>query len=325
MTKDNQKRKGNLKYSILLLLLLAILLITSTYAWFTANQVVQVSTLDVHVEAQNGLQISADATNWKTVLLKEDITGATYPGVRNQIPAILNAVSTAGDVTSGFMQMFLGALDSDDDGNQTLTAQAQADGTGNVSTGNYIAFDMYLKVDTQSTIVLTPNSGVTYAGASNRGLQNAARVAFIVEGNSSGEAQASEIQQKYEGTKSIIWEPNYDVHTAAAVTHAEQTYGIHGLQQSGASRLDYDGVFAAINDGIKLEETNADDNPTYFKAVDPDITTPQTNTSDSTFIDLEAGVTKIRVYFWVEGQDVDCENSASGSDMALNMEFKIQE
>ena len=65
MAKENKKRKGNLKYSILLLLLIAILLITSTYAWFTANQVVSVGTLDVQVQAANGLQISVDAIHGK--------------------------------------------------------------------------------------------------------------------------------------------------------------------------------------------------------------------------------------------------------------------
>ena len=54
------KRKANLKASILVLLLLAILLMASTYAWFTSNTQVTISTLNVNVEAKNGLQISAD-------------------------------------------------------------------------------------------------------------------------------------------------------------------------------------------------------------------------------------------------------------------------
>ena len=76
MAKRN-KRKNNTRYSLLLLLLLLVFLIVSTYAWFTANQTVTISTLDVNVQTSNGLQISADAINWKTILQKEDITGAT--------------------------------------------------------------------------------------------------------------------------------------------------------------------------------------------------------------------------------------------------------
>ena len=34
---------------------------------------------------------------------------------------------------------------------------------------------------------------------------------------------------------------------------------------------------------------------------------------------LPQGVTKIRVYLWVEGNDVDCENNASGSNITYNI------
>ena len=43
-----------------------------------------------------------------------------------------------------------------------------------------------------------------------------------------------------------------------------------------------------------------------------------------TGIYLSAGVTKVRVYYWVEGQDVDTENNASGSSMKLGLEFTIE-
>ena len=38
---------------------------------------------------------------------------------------------------------------------------------------------------------------------------------------------------------------------------------------------------------------------------------------------LQEGITKIRVYMWIEGQDVDCENNASGSDITFKLEFKV--
>ena len=39
------------------------------------------------------------------------------------------------------------------------------------------------------------------------------------------------------------------------------------------------------------------------------------------FINLPSGITKIRVYLWLEGQDVDCENNASVGDLAFTLEF----
>ena len=70
------KEKNNLKLSILLLILLLIVLIASTYAWFTANQTVTVDSVDVHIEAQNGLQISTNATDWKSLIENTDITNS---------------------------------------------------------------------------------------------------------------------------------------------------------------------------------------------------------------------------------------------------------
>ena len=38
---------------------------------------------------------------------------------------------------------------------------------------------------------------------------------------------------------------------------------------------------------------------------------------------LTAGVTKVRFYLWIEGQDVDCENAASGASISYNMQFSL--
>jgi hypothetical protein len=38
---------------------------------------------------------------------------------------------------------------------------------------------------------------------------------------------------------------------------------------------------------------------------------------------LEAGVTKVRIYLWVEGQDVDCENAASGDDITFIIKLSL--
>ena len=322
MAKDNKKRRGNLKYSILLLLLIAILLITSTYAWFTANQVVSVGTLDVHVQAANGLQISVDAHTWKTSISKDEILAATYTGVKNQIPSELTAVSSAKEVSGGLLNMFLGKITSDDTGNPTLTATKETDGDGgNITTGNYIAFNMFLRVDQTTEIVLTENSEVTFKDT-DRGLQNAARVAFINEGNVTDPSEEATIQKKMDGTSALIWEPNNDIHNSNAITHANQNYG---QTITNNQVIPYVGVAQAIADGIELKQTITADG-TNFKDVSVDMSSGNAKpiTEDGlTFLTLQPGVTKIRVYMWVEGQDYDCENGASGSDIRFDMEFSI--
>ena len=95
-----------------MLLVTAISLTTSTYAWFTANATVTLDSLDVNVTASNGIQVSMDATNWKASLTTADITGPAYTGHNNQVPAGLVPVSTAGtiDKTVGFLNMYKGAV-----------------------------------------------------------------------------------------------------------------------------------------------------------------------------------------------------------------------
>ena len=69
--KQNQRRTSVLT-TLLLLLLTLILLITSTYAWFTANQVVTIQSINVNVQASNGIQISTNAVDWKSLIINTD-------------------------------------------------------------------------------------------------------------------------------------------------------------------------------------------------------------------------------------------------------------
>lgn len=318
------KRRADVKSSILILLLIAILLIASTYAWFTANTTVTISTLNVKVEAQNGLQISVDGTNWKTVLTNDDIKGANaiYTSSKNQIPDIMEPVSSAGTVTGGVMEMFYGAISSDTSGNYKLSAAKQTDTeeNGATSTGKYIVFDAFLRVDKTSALSLTSDSSVTAKeGTTDKGLQNAARVAFCTSPATANGSDLSTIQGLVPN-KSYIWEPNYDVHTSTGVSNAYDVYGITTTQTNG-SILAYNGIKAEIPGGSPVDLNSSDTN--YFQAVTPAYSSPAAGVANTKLFDLEAGITKVRIYMWIEGQDVDCENSASGADISYSIQFSI--
>lgn len=329
--KGKNKKKLNLRSSLLVLLLIAILLIASTYAWFTANTVVTISTLNVHVEAKGGLQISADGINWKTVLSNEDIapdTLTTYAGNENQIPTTLEPVSTTGNVTDGKMDMFYGvvtaAAAADDAagiklGDFTLTTSKQVDTKG--TTGKYIVFDAFLKVDKDQTLSLTKNSDVKAdtAKSEDRGLKNAARVAFVPSTSVAADgAETTTIQSLVPDGKACIWEPNDDVHTAAAVSAASSIYGLT-TSTTGAAPLSYYGVKAEIAKPVPLNSKDS----ASFAEVTPSIQTKEANDAINKVCDLKKGITKVRIYMWVDGQDVDCENNASGSDITYDVQFSI--
>lgn len=329
--KGKNKKKLNLRSSLLVLLLIAILLIASTYAWFTANTVVTISTLNVHVEAKGGLQISADGINWKTVLSNEDINPDTltaYSGNVNQIPTTLEPVSTTGNVTEGKMDMFYGVVTAATAenvgadiklGDFTLTTSKQVDTKG--TTGKYIVFDAFLKVDKDQALSLTKNSDVkaNTAKVADSGLKNAARVAFVPSTSVVADgAETTAIQSLVPDGKACIWEPNDDVHTAAAVSAASSIYG-QTTSTTGAAPLSYYGVKAEISTPVPLNSKAE----ASFAEVKPSIQTKEGNDAVNKVCDLKKGITKVRIYMWVEGQDVDCENNASGSDITYDVQFSI--
>ena len=47
--------------------------------------------------------------------------------------------------------------------------------------------------------------------------------------------------------------------------------------------------------------------------------------ADSFTFELEAGINKIRIYIWLEGQDADCINNISFGDFTTNLAFSVPE
>ena len=325
--RNSKKRKKSKKIfiAILMILFTGVILTASTYAWFTANKTVTVSQIDVNVTTSEGLQISADAVNWKTVISNDDITGVTYSGNKNQLPketATIKPTSTIGEIdgATGFMKMFVGTVESNDAGNYILTA-TQSIETKSTTTGDFVVFDLFFQTNAAATIYLTSSSSVK-ASKTATGIQNAARVGFVVQGHAAAGTDAATIRAlKSDGTvPAVIWEPNNDVHTAAAVKHAFDVYEI-STQQTGAPKLAYKGVKKDISKTANIPLNSAETE--YFADVTPNISTTVAGITDKykRVFDLEAGVTKVRIYMWVEGQDVDCEDNASGGAVAYNLQF----
>ena len=327
-SKNNRKRRRIL-LAFIMILFTGIILTASTYAWFTANRTVKVESVDVTVTTSTGLQISTDATNWKSVVTNTDITGANWLGVTNQLPngtgGVMAPVSTAGETDSetGFMNMYKGTIVTNKStGNNILTATKSTE-TNSTTTGDFVAFDLFFQSNEAHDIYLTSNSSVTATPEkTDSGIQNAARVAFITEGHVAYGSAASAAQAlKTPGTP-YIWEPNYDVHTASGIDNARNTYGIK-TTATDETQLAYNGVKTTIAESA--EQALNSKNETYFTAM-------KTNGSVAAGIPTDAylnpfhideGVTKVRIYMWVEGQDVDCEDKASGGSLSYNLSFSI--
>ena len=324
--KDNKKnrRRRKILLSLIMILFVGIVLTASTYAWFSANRSVSVQSIDVNVSTSQGLQISADATNWKAIINNDDITGASWTGCLNQLPTGANTVvpvSTIGTIdTNGLQEMYKGSIEtSATNGSNILVAEKTTETKG--TSGDFIAFDVFIQSSQAQTVYLTSNSSVVAKGTST-GIENAARVAFITEGSVPYGSAPSSAQALKGNNGKWIWEPNTDVHTAAGVSNALNTYG-KTVTESGATKLAYKGVKAPIADSAEIPLNS--DNSTYFA----DVTTVGSVASGIpsnaylTAFSAAEGVTKVRIYMWIEGQDVDCEDRASGGALTFSLQFSI--
>ena len=334
-TKKEEKQESNdgrkkILTAFLMLVVTAISLTTASYAWFTENTTVTVDSIDVNVSAANGIQVSVDAVNWKANITNADITGAAYQGNTNQLPTQIVPVSTIGEVdtATGFMKMFKGNLiaDSNIPSGYRLEATRSTEAAGingaAGTEGDFVAFDLFVLATQATSIYLTGSSDVVTSGA-DKGLKNGARLAFLYQGSTTAGDYATARTLKGASshsagtTSNVIWEPNSTTHTNYGIAQAAN-YG--ATITDGQAVTPYYGIQTEITTANALDYTSTSE--TYFKSVTPDILTTVGNGTDKTLpFNLAVGINKIRVYAWIEGQDYDCENNASGTKVVFRFQI----
>ena len=344
--EDRRKRK---KYRLLILLLLmlgtGIMLATSTYAWFTSNKAVSVNTIGAQVEAKGGIQISTDGSKWKSIISTTDITNAykTYATASNQMPNIIEPVSTVGvPDAEGKLSMYYGTVTTNTDGEYILTAVKADDKDDHTrkneggdliegqEEGKFVAFDLFFKVDKDTNIYLTPQSGITFAD-NDSGIKNASRIAFVELGKVDDGSALDVIQGLKTATATHVWEPNYDTHTATGLANARDVYGgVTGdayVAANAGNIVPYDGIKAPITSdkNILLGNANKVTAADYFDNVTIGYKTTTTNAKYLQIFSLSKGISKVRIYMWIEGQDIDCENNASNGKIKLDLQITTED
>lgn len=287
--------------AFVMLLITMVALTTASYAWFSVNSAVQLAGLDVNVAAAEGIQVSTDASTWKASLTTTDIANG-YSGHTNQLPTLLAPVSTVGSQAEGTFAMFGGTLVEGT--TTTLNASSRTDTAG--AAGDYIAFDLFIKATSSTPIYLDAVSDIAYettGAGSSVGLEFSSRVAFFNQGTDATSTPAT-ARALATGTSAsqVIWEPHALEHTAVALGN-------------GASVLVKTAYYGLKATGTGLTTTDFAGDSTHYGAVTtitPDTdTVPFEQIAGNVIFTAGAGITKIRIYIWIEGQDVDCENNAS--------------
>ena len=376
-TKKSQKKT---KFLLILIVLTAILSITATYAWFSTQKDVEISTMRLNIEVAENLEISLDGKTWTNTITISDMRqfyGTAASGHQaaktdntNYVPKQLLPVSTTGSVANGKLQLMYSSNVS----GTTIKAKAcdettlaKDKGVSDREAANsvhpYLVFDMYLKnlsaqtdgdalrLATGSRVWADTTVSDEIAGAStaNTGAENAMRVGFVQYKNTldattsttdgaNVRALAADIAGG-EGVqaalaKAAIWEPNdldhiqEVVNNDSRVTSLSQSLTTYGVLHS-ASEVEFASTATADKVSeqktVKPAYTNAGDTPGTTSAV-PLITGGTTSASTGAGVTGDIilpknTISKFRVYVWLEGQDVDCINTAS---MAGKLDVKIR-
>ena len=77
------------------------------------------------------------------------------------------------------------------------------------------------------------------------------------------------------------------------------------------------------NNDVLLADAKAANYSSFFSSVQPEIFTDTSFTQRKKLMTLKPGYTKIRVYMWLEGQDMDCYTGASGTYLDFDIKLGI--
>ena len=321
--------------------LIAVILIFATYAWFSASLNVKVKFFDLKVSTDTGLFISLDGINFSDAIevSRESIIEnlkATYPNHTNQWAVNgLWSVSTNGipDSNSSKFAVYSGAMrkftDRERRGQRYLNTYL-VDESYPSEANKYVAFDVFFKNASGSpkkdNLYISP---MTYIGFDSTASQetienmqdilNTLRVGIVKIGETSTKADPKTIQnlQCNNECMSVIYEPYSLDHNAESVNAVagfninlqDQTYvPTYGVIKEGRF-LDHKSGF--VNSGVDLDTEHFSLQHTIFEQ---DFSEP--------IFQVPNGITKARVYVWIEGQDVDAlEVFSEGAPIYLNLEF----
>ena len=291
--------------AIALLIVSAIVLTSATNAWFSMAKRVEVESMELNVTSPEGIQISANTSAFTTKLTADDITGNSttrfkaYEGHMNNIPETVKPSSTSFD-TNGYLPAFF-------DGSINDSGRMDINDRADVGSG-FVAFDLFVKVKTATTVKFGSS---TVTCESNPEVPTAMRIGVINCGTVAEKADADAIQgvlPSVDGTKKFIYETDASNHTAAAAA-----LGAKGIMTTRALRA------TGTNVATDSKYNNIVSNVVYTSELGARAVTAA---KDAT-IPVAAGVSRVRVYMWMEGNDVDCANDIAGSTINFNLVLEI--
>jgi hypothetical protein len=335
--KNNKKKICKLKfdYILIILFLTGCIFIYSTYAWFSSTLDVEISNFNVKVDTEVGLSISLDGINWgSSVDISEytilDGLNNLYSNNTNRWSNGLYPVSTVGLLNYGDDKFSIFEddrlyLNKEDRNKSDYIYSTKSNESTKTKTSRYIAFDIFLKNITNSPYsdnlyIANEDNIFTYTSELDEAIINSARLGIVYIGTTNKKSSAETIQNLTCATmcQQIIYEPSIS-HTEDTIEYVKK-YGVTSLKNDDSEVFP---TYALIRDGKKINiwsgihDSNVEYDEKYFLY-------QNTITSlDSPIFKLPNGISKYRIYVWLEGQDIDSiKFTSKGYNFKIQLQFE---
>ena len=312
--KTKKLKKRSFVGAIALLVISAITLTTSTFAWFSMGKEAKIETMELTVSSSDGFEISANAdlNGWTSTLTPAEIfnlsegdrnftTKDSYMVAdvdTNYLPAMLKPVSCAfGGNTADFYSSNFAAGSTEGPISQTTGGQDAADAAG------FVAFDLYIKSGFAAEQNLYFNQSEFVEADNNATLDkhaiSALRVAFAYYGSNADAATAKGLTTMQ---SAVVYEPASTVASDGSTKAAETTYYVNG---AGTGLTKAAKTFAQSNSNIVASSAR--------EVAD--------NDANNQYITVQPGINKFRVFIWVEGNDMDCIDDIASDELSATFRF----
>lgn len=378
--EEQRKRVRIIGTRISIMVVIAIILIMSTYAWFTSQKDITISNLRGTVEVVENMEISLDGKLWyhhidlsemideKTTLQaaydsRKAVSGNTAVNIE---PKELLPASTVGGIGKTYLPLYQGTAKS-----KTTTSLKNIKECEAGKDEGFFAFDIYIKNTSRDgkddVLQLNLNSAVSvleeaiekqivengvtttrvYEGQAFSGIQNTVRVGVaLYKDTVSSMAVQKEILEKTVGStieKVAIWEPNAPHHVQYVIDNnnklkgsgavkfedgdAITTYALNSSSVAAPGTLD--DVFNTDDSKLSKQVTlqtqmsNTTEGQEDYRILSADGKPYNIkDTSGEDFTIKSNAISRLRVYVWLEGQDMDCVNLASfGGGIEMDLGF----
>ena len=330
--KENEEKTSKRNYNLLIIVtfLMGIIFLVSTYAWFYSSLDVKVKFVNLVVSNNAGLTISLDGINFgsSVQISEENLINnlkTAYPNSTSQWPmhglrpVSSNGISNPNEEKFNIFYASKAEYLNEEKTKSSLTTKRANENTIN-NLSSFVAFDIFLKNVTGSPIsdnlYLDEGTDVVLESKNDeeiQGLLNSIRMGFLKIGSVPLDADVNSIQNVgcNNNCQAIIYEPYSTNHTNLSISRVEkyninllngQYYPTYAMINS-VTGVDFkDIIYGQDRENFGLQITRVDKSRSLFEIPD--------------------GITKVRVYVWIEGQDIDSlETKSNGADLSIRINF----